>query len=207
MPRSFTPQLIPRFNERFLSYINENFQALSRLLAGSPKETIGSTAPSSPYIGEFWFDTSTGTPKWWDGSNWTPDKPWTTYTPTVTQTVSVSITTNTSSTESRYIEDGRTITVTHLITITSSGTSGGVIKVSAPKTARFGGNKIVGSGYLYDSSANIVYPLLVSIDSTGNFTFYSTDVTSNNFIAAAGSFTVAIANGDALTFVATYERA
>lgn len=70
MPVSFTPDNIPRYEAQFLNYVNQNFQRLKNALAAVPKETISSTAPSNPYTGETYYDSTTQTVYRYNGTAW-----------------------------------------------------------------------------------------------------------------------------------------
>ena len=70
MPVSFTPDNIPRFDSTFLNYVNQNFQRLKQALNSVPKETVSTTAPSSPYVGQTYYNATTQTTFRWNGSAW-----------------------------------------------------------------------------------------------------------------------------------------
>lgn len=70
MPVSFTPDNIPRYDSGFLSYVNQNFQRLKQALNTVAKETISTSAPASPYIGQTYYNSTTQTTYRWNGTSW-----------------------------------------------------------------------------------------------------------------------------------------
>jgi len=70
VPVSFTPDNIPRYDSGFLSYVNQNFQRLKQSLATVAKETISTSAPASPYIGQTYYNSTTQTTYRWNGTSW-----------------------------------------------------------------------------------------------------------------------------------------
>jgi len=70
VPVSFTPDNIPRYDSGFLSYVNQNFQRLKQALNTVAKETISTSAPASPYIGQTYYNSTTQTTYRWNGTSW-----------------------------------------------------------------------------------------------------------------------------------------
>jgi hypothetical protein len=123
---------------------------------------------------------------------------WETYTPTLTQGVTVSKTTVVA----RYCQFQKTVIVIIQLNPTSAGTAGSAISVGLPIAARANNNQIVGTGYIYDNSPQFNY----------NVTAYLISTTAFNSLYQGGSPwgtspSLAIANGDQLQFMITYEVA
>lgn len=195
MGKRFLPRPIARYDQSLLPVLNENFQLLSRLLAEVPTETIGSTAPDDPYVGQGWFDTTKLMMKWWDGTNWTPDKPWTAFTPVTSQGVALSK----NLTYSGYDKQGRTVDFHCLAGFTSSGTSGQDLIVTLPFTATVASNRVIGSGHVFNGGNVTVLPYLTS---TTQLRFMKT---SNGAAYGSGGAPEQILNTHALTFAVRYE--
>ena len=76
MPVKFTPDLIPRFDQTFLGYINTNMQRLKQSLEKVAVETISTTAPASPYTGQRYINTTLGIDYVYNGTSWIPVSHW-----------------------------------------------------------------------------------------------------------------------------------
>jgi hypothetical protein len=122
---------------------------------------------------------------------------WVDYTPTLTQSATVTKTIN----HARYCQIQKTVIVQIFMTATSAGTAGQIVTVGLPFTAK-NTSAFIGSGFIYDASANFMYTILPTADAGPTFTmFYQT---GNNFGASPA---VTLANTDQLRFCLTYEIA
>jgi hypothetical protein len=126
---------------------------------------------------------------------------WTSWTPTVTQSGSVTVT----NTRSRYARYGRTIHFTLNLAVTGSGTGSNDVSVSLPATAASSG-ELIGTGYIYDSSAVAGYKGISYLAST---TAVKILPNNNNGAGAMGNseFTAGLASGDQIVINGTYEAA
>ena len=127
---------------------------------------------------------------------------WQSWTPTCTQSGAVTVT----NTRSRFARYGRTIVCNWSLSVTGTGTASNSVVVSLPVTAAAAG-MVVGSGYVFDASAGLLYPALANINTTTALTFLTTSTDSASFQLGVVNFTAALAAGDALIGTATYEAA
>lgn len=123
---------------------------------------------------------------------------WETYTPTLTQGVTVSKTTVVA----RYCQFQKTVIVNIMLNPTSTGTIGSALTIGLPIAARANNNQIVGSGFIYDNSPQFTYNVSAYLSSTT--TFASLYQGGSPW---GGSPNLAIANGDQIQFMITYEVA
>ena len=123
---------------------------------------------------------------------------WIAYTPTLTQSVTVSKTTVLA----RYKKIGKTVHVVIMLNPTSSGTVGNGLSVGLPIAARVNNNQIVGSGFIYDNSPQFTYNVSAYLSSTTTFA-----ALYQGGSPWGGSPSLAIANGDQIQFIITYEVA
>lgn len=122
---------------------------------------------------------------------------WVDYTPTLTQSATVTKTIN----HARYCQIQKTVFVQIFMTVTGAGTASQIVTVGLPFTAK-NNSAFIGSGFVYDASANFMYNILPTADATSTFTmFYQT---GNNFGASPA---ITLANTDQLRFCLTYEIA
>ena len=126
---------------------------------------------------------------------------WTSWTPTITQSVNVTFT----NTRSRFARYGRTIVATVNLAVTGTGTAGNIVTISLPVTAAASAT-IGGSGVLIDSSASLNYGGLVELSSTTAFAFIPSATNGVNYLGVTG-FTAALASGDIIRAIVTYEAA
>ena len=123
---------------------------------------------------------------------------WETYTPTLVQGVTVTKTTVVA----RYCQIQKTVIVNIMLNPTSTGTLGSALSVGLPIAARANNNQIVGHGFVYDNSPQFNYNVSAYLSSTTAFSCLyqggSPWGTSPN---------LAIANGDQIQFMITYEVA
>ena len=123
---------------------------------------------------------------------------WETYTPTLVQGVAVSKTTVVA----RYCQFQKTVIVNIMLNPTSTGTIGSALTVGLPIAARANNNQIVGSGFIYDNSPQFTYNVSAYLSSTTSFAgLYQ------GGSPWGGSPNLAIASGDQIQFMITYEVA
>lgn len=128
---------------------------------------------------------------------------WTTYTPTVTQNGTRTATINYAS----YCLINTFCIVNVDLTITNAGALANLLTVSSPQT--ISGATItrgVGAGLFYDASATDVMLITVARAGTSTFKFY-TDATTSNNDGLGTNPSLAVANGDGLSFYAAFETA
>jgi hypothetical protein len=123
---------------------------------------------------------------------------WETYTPTLTQSVTVSKTTVVA----RYCQFQKTVIVNIMLNPTSTGTIGSALTVGLPIAARANNNQIIGSGFIYDNSPQFTYNVSAYLTSTTTFS-----ALYQGGSPWGGSPNLAIANGDQIQFMITYEVA
>ena len=130
---------------------------------------------------------------------------WVSYTPTVTQGVGVTATVTTA----RWTLVNKIVFVQVTLSLTSAGTAGIPLAISAPvaaKAASFSGAFAgsVGAGGFYDANTSQQYNFTVQMFSSLEFRFYANGTGGSLF----GQYpAVGIANGDYVFFQATYEAA
>lgn len=128
MGQRFNPRPIARYDQSLIPVLNDNFEQLKRLLASIPTESIGATAPDSPYVGQSWYDTNTLSMKFWNGTGWSS---WTSFTPVISQSVVLTKTVN----YSKYKIIETQLTWVFDFSITSAGTAGQNVLMSCPLNA------------------------------------------------------------------------
>lgn len=121
---------------------------------------------------------------------------WESYTPTLTQSVTVTKTTS----YARYCQFQKTVIVQVYLVATSAGTAAQEVVVGLPLTATGSTGRAIGTGFIYDASANVIY----------NMTSFLATTTTAKFFWQSGfgfgfSPNIALANGDQLAFTFTYE--
>ena len=90
----------------------------------------------------------------------------------------------------------------------SSGGAGSAIEFVLPVTAADGSQKVLGSAYIEDDSANDVLRLVPVITSTTVVKFLADDSTSlSTYLGEVGGPTFTIANGDSISLNIVYEAA
>ncbi|MGE3448693.1 MAG: hypothetical protein AB7H92_14060 [Microbacteriaceae bacterium] len=128
---------------------------------------------------------------------------WLSVTPTLVQSGAVTKTT----TYARYRRNGRSISYQGLLSVTGTGTGSNAVLVGTGGiTAVQSGGAVVGSGYIYDASANLRYPAVVALISTTTLGFVGTNGTSAANLGAA-DFTAGLASGDVITWAVEFEAA
>lgn len=178
--------------------------------------TARTSAGVGPTLGELCYVANVGTvfgvanrdaEYLWTGSAWRLwefpySGSWPDYVPALTQTNSINYTPTTI--RFKYLHG--TVTCSGICAVTSAGTAGAVIRVGVPIAARSAGGLPVGSGSVYDASANIAYAGMAYLDSTTTLGIQGGSGAVNNGLGASG-FTAALASGDAVTWTAFYEPA
>lgn len=128
---------------------------------------------------------------------------WTSYVPTLTQSATVTKTVN----YANYYKVGRLVVVEGSLGVTGSGTGANGVIVGLPVVAVYAGSfMVVGSGYINDSSAAIVYCGVAALTSTATVAFYPTTNASGTFLGQSG-FSAALAAGDVVSYSLAYESA
>ena len=121
---------------------------------------------------------------------------WVDYTPTLTQGVTVSKTV----VQARYCQFQKTIIGQVLLNVTSAGTAATAVAIGLPFAVRTG-TPMVGSGYIYDASTNVMY----------NCTFSGNASIINGFYQTGFNFGVSpaitLAASDQLSIRFTFEVA
>lgn len=127
---------------------------------------------------------------------------WTTYVPTLTQGVTVTNTVEFA----RYKKSGKKVDVVVSLAVTSTGTAGSAIVVGLPPLAPIG-YRLLGQGAIYDASPGPTY----YIGATWWVSATTANLRFSGFVGAAGTatggFTTALASGDLVTMVLSYETA
>jgi hypothetical protein len=121
---------------------------------------------------------------------------WVDYTPTLTQGVTVTKTVA----QARYCQFQKTIIGQVLLNVTSAGTAATAVAIGLPFAVRTG-TPMVGSGYIYDASTNVMY----------NCTFSGNASIINGFYQTGFNFGVSpaitLATSDQLSIQFSYEVA
>lgn len=125
---------------------------------------------------------------------------WTSWTPTLTQSGAVTKT----ATYAKYQRVGRFIVAQIDLACTGAGTAANRVIVGTPVTAAASGF-VVGSGYIYDTSANLFYIGVAVMLSTTTLALMGTGAVAD-YLGAAG-FTAALAAGDLVRLSVTFEAA
>jgi hypothetical protein len=166
--------------------------------------TVTSGTRPSGTEGQIIYETDTNLLYVYDGSGWVrfgASGGWTTYTPTLTQSAAVTKTV----TYAKYEKVGRMVSVSWLLDVTGTGTAANAVTVSLPFTAATS-LLMGGSGMIYDSSANTIYPGLISLASTTTASYIDATTTTGAGQALGNvTFTAALASGDAIRGSITYE--
>jgi hypothetical protein len=126
---------------------------------------------------------------------------WTDYSPTLSQNGSVTRTVDFG----KYIQIGKVVFGSIYVTATGTGSAGSHIAVSLPVTALSGSTAIIGSGFIYDASATVVYTVTAQLGSTTAMWFYSDQTGTASRWGIAPS--VALGNTDQIGIWFTYEAA
>lgn len=125
---------------------------------------------------------------------------WETWTPAVTQSGAVTATT----TLGRYMRIQKLVIAVAKMTITGTGTANNAVTLSLPITANNTG-QMIGSGFIYDSSANLLDLVICEGATTTTAKFYRDGVASGSFWGIDRN--VALANNDVISVTLMYEAA
>jgi len=162
--------------------------------------------PPSPLEGDLFYEQDTDKLWVWDGAAWVQlvaSGAWASFTPllwqggTVTKTV----------TYAKYTRVGRMITAIVNLAITGTGTGTTEVHVGLPITAATSDGCTVGAGAIYNASNFATYPGTAEIITSGTEVRLRDTAAPGISILGAAQFTDAFANGDGLTYAATYEAA
>lgn len=207
----YNPDLISRYDEGLIRFINENFLAIKRVFENVALETISTIPPSSPYDGQTYIDTTNDVEYTYDAatSNWLAINRWgawsTTFTPTIQQGGVIAKTTVRSSFEKK----GRSVKYSGHVNLTAAGAAPNNILVSLPAAAVAPSNIPIGTGWLYDASAVVNIPVIAVIVSAANIGFIYTEARTpgvmgtNNDPVIGAPFQLAV--GDAILWEVCYE--
>lgn len=185
-----------------------------------PGVCTSTTRPTTPYTGQIIYETDTGYLRVWDGSAWdylsqkqdtTTNLPisdiggaWTSWTPTLTASTTNPTLGTGSDASGRYAQINKSVFFYATFTFGTGAAAGtGSYQISLPITAKNALN-VVGSGWLYDSSANRLETCVVRLGATTYAWCYQT-ATSTYQTQAAQPWTWA--QGDVITIFGTYEAA
>jgi hypothetical protein len=133
--------------------------------------------------------------------------PLTAWSPTITQSGSVAF----SNVHGSYSRVGRRVTANCRLDVTGTGTASNLVTVSLPVTAVTAGDVVIGSGYLFDTSAGTVIPTVVAAVSGGTTCYMLGAHGTGSFAAmalgsgASSGFTAALASGDIISMSVHYE--
>lgn len=127
---------------------------------------------------------------------------WQTWTPTVTQGVAVTVTVN----YARYVVIGQTVVMMIRLSCTSAGTAGSVISIGGQgaiiQPTNTSGVTVIGSGIINDTSAGTNYQGAIIAFGATDWRFIIN--LSTAYLGSNPALT--LASGDAISFVASYER-
>lgn len=132
-----------------------------------------------------------------------PDSAWTGFTPTLVQSGAVTKT----STYAKYTRVGRTIKAAYVLTCTGAGTAANPVTIGLPVPAAQTSLLCVGSGWIFDASANLMYRGVAEITGASTFAFRDTMSTVATLFLGATGFTAALASSDIISGTVTYEAA
>ena len=124
-----------------------------------------------------------------------PDVAWSTYTPTLTQSGAVTKTVDYAS----YMKIGRLVICNVHLTATGAGTGSNAISISTPFTANTAGLMTVGTGVIFDSSANTRFPGIAILASSTTIQFFPSSEANQNGYLGAIIMTAALASADTIT--------
>lgn len=130
-----------------------------------------------------------------------PDTAWTSFTPTLVQPGAVTKTVG----YAKYQRVGRIIVAQVNLSVTGTGTAANPVRIGLPVTAATS-DVTVGSGRIYDSSANTMFGGIAHLNSTTTVSLVASATNGGDFLGAVG-FAAALAVGDVVTYMVTYESA
>ncbi len=132
-----------------------------------------------------------------------PPSTWTGYTPVLTQPGTVTATV----TSARYSRSGALVVVSIYLTVTGTGTASNLVSVSLPVTAVGPAGIVVGSGFIFDASAALIYAGSASLGSTTTVAITLNASTGSPAGVPGSGFIAALASSDQIRIFATYEAA
>lgn len=207
----YNPDLISRYDEGLIRFINENFLAIKRVFENVALETISTIPPSSPYDGQTYIDTTNDVEYTYDAatSNWLAINRWgawsTTFTPTIQQGGAIAKTTVRSSFEKK----GRSVKFSGHVNLTAAGAAPNNILVSLPAAAVAPSNIPIGTGWLYDASAGVNIPVIVILISSANLGFIYAEARTAGVMGTVVDPVLGVAfqlaAGDAILWEVCYE--
>lgn len=208
----FNPDLISRYDEGLIRFINENFLAIKRVFDKVALETLSTIPPSSPYDGQKYIDNTNNVEYVYDAgaANWLAINRWgawdTSFTPTIQQGGgSIAKTVVRSSFEKK----GRTVKYSGHVNLTAAGVGGNNILVSLPAAAVAPSNIPIGVAWFYDASGLVNIPLQAILVSSANLGFIYTEarvagIVGSNTDPVLGA-NLQIASGDSILWFVEYE--
>ncbi len=184
--------------------------AVNTLLYGSGGQVLSVLAVNSTATNKFLRQVSSGAPSWQQPAGTDITVSAGSYTPTVTQSGSPTLLTSTA----RYFQIGKLVIVIGDIVINATGgaLANNEISISLPVTAATPGLLSNGTCYLYDASADILYPCSARMNTTGSFTMLPVDQVANAYgagglVLGTLRFTAALAANDHIGFTVIYDAA
>jgi len=169
--------------------------------------TCTSATRPSGTEGQFIVETDTDRLMVYNGSGWFHYGgygTWVSHTPVITQSGAVTHT----DTYCRYNRAGGIVVLEATISITSAGAANNAVLVSIPGTAAQAGNMVVGSGFIFDTSAGLNYPVIAVMNTTTAIGFVDATAATSVLAGQTGSaFSAAFASGDGISFSAKWETA
>lgn len=127
---------------------------------------------------------------------------WITWTPTVDQGGAVAVTVN----YARYIILNEIVVVQARLTLTGAGVAGNEIDIGGQpaiiEPANVGILNVIGNGIIQDANLTTIYQGALVANAVGQWKTYA----DGNAAAIGATPNFALASGDVISFVATYER-
>lgn len=209
----FNPDLISRYDEGLIRFINENFLAIKRVFDKVALETLSTIPPSSPYDGQKYIDNTNNVEYIYDAgaANWLAINRWgawdTSFTPTIQQGGgSIAKTVVRSSFEKK----GRTVKYSGHVNLTAAGVGGNNILVSVPAAMVAPSNlALEGTAFLYDASAGVNIPLTPIVISSANLGFIYSEARTGGVVGTIVDPVLGVAfqlaAGDAILWGVEYE--
>lgn len=184
----------------------DDSNAIQNAIVDAKGDLIAATAADTPArlavgTNDYFLQAASGesTGLKWGGA-------YTSWTPTVTQSGSVTVTVNFA----KYIKIGKFVSGYANLTVTGTGTALNNIVISIPLTAANASSfATAGLSTVFDSSANTVYPGLLSLPTTTTFQLPVANATALNGLQNLGyaQFSAALASSDQIGFSFQYEAA
>lgn len=163
------------------------------------------TRPTSGlYEGLFIYETDTDKLLGYDGSGWVTAAAlgaFPSYTPTLTQSGAVAKTL----TYTKYTQRGKAVEGTAYMTVTGTGTASNAVKIGLPVPAATVAATIIGTGYILDSSANLLYTGLLTVLNSNEAQLLANVNGAAVQVLGAASFTAALDANDLVNVKFAYE--